>query len=254
VFPIGIILLFAIATGWEILRPENKPGPPGPPETALSWARETAMAWEFPLSALGRYLIAAFTAVAFGGEYGWNTWKLVAPHRSRTSMLLSKYLVVSALFFAAFVLLALLMIGGAWLNARLTGDAVPRGVTAQMLWDAHSRQALMTLIVTALTVGYASAAAVLTRSTMAGAIIAIVVITAESAGRLLLAVSAFAYHWTPTHHLANLKQWIGKGSSLRIPLERVIDDHWAVSLTYVGLLTALLVVATFAVFRDQDLN
>ena len=38
--------------------------------------------WDVPDNAVGRYLICAFVAVVFAGEYGWNTWKLIVPHRA----------------------------------------------------------------------------------------------------------------------------------------------------------------------------
>ncbi|MDP8917054.1 MAG: ABC transporter permease, partial [Pseudomonadota bacterium] len=225
IFPIGLVIGAVLATGYELVRPET----PQPAANAAAWIADTAKVWTAPMNGLGRYLIAAFTAVAFGGEYGWNTWKLIAPHRDRTALLLAKYAVVLTMLAVAFVLLAGLYALTGLINDALTNEPTPRGVEFGALLAAHGPGALRTTVSTLLTVAYASAAAVLTRSTMAGAIIAIVAVTLESAGQLLMVVNPGLYRWTPTHHLANLGSWIENGRALTIPVTQPpISDGWAV--------------------------
>lgn len=251
IFPIGLLVLGVLATAYEMVRP----GPLQPEPSAAAWVRDTASVWEAPRSAVGRYLIAAFTAVAFGGEYGWNTWKLVAPHRNRTALIAAKYLVVLGMLAASFLLLAALYIVVALANDALTKEATPAGVEFGALLAAHGPQALRTTVTTLLTVGYASAAAVLTRSTMAGAVIGIVAISIEAAGRLLLGINPTIYRWTPSHHLANLESWIETGRPLTIPITNPpIADGWAVSAIYLAILIGGLAALTIAAFRRQDLN
>jgi ABC-type transport system involved in multi-copper enzyme maturation permease subunit len=250
IFPIGVLLVSVLMTGYEWMRPE-----PPKPGDAAAWIKETTQVWSLPQNALGRFFVAAFTAVAFGGEYGWNTWKLIGPHRDRSSLLLAKYVVVLALVATAFLAYAALYIPLAMINGALTNDPAPAGIEFGALLAAHGPEALQTAIVTLLTVAYASTAAMLTRSTMAGAITAIVVITLESAAQLLLMVSPALYRWTPMHHLGNLESWIEKGRALTIPVTQPpIADGWVVSAVYLAALTFGLIALTFAAFRRQDLN
>lgn len=251
VFPIGIVIAGVFATGYELLRPET----PKPSADAAAWIGETARVWAAPMNGLGRYLVAAFTAVAFGGEYGWNTWKLIGPHRDRTALLLAKYGVVLGMLAIAFTLFAGLYVLVQFVNDALTNEPTPLGIEFGALLAAHGPGALRTAVTTLLTVAYASAAAVLTRSTMAGAIVAIVVITLESAAQLLLMFNPTIYRWTPAHHLSNLGSWIENGRALTIPVtDPPIADGWAVSAAYLALLTGGLVALTIAAFRRQDLN
>lgn len=251
IFPIGLLILATFAIGYEILRP----GKLEPEPNAAAWIASTAEVWQAPMTPVGRYLMAAFTAVAFGGEYGWNTWKLIAPHRNRTALLAAKYAVVLTMLAIAFAAFAGLYVATTLVNDALTREPTPPGVEFGALLAAHGPPALRTAIVTLLTVAYASAAAVLTRSTMAGAIIGIVVISLEAAAPLLLRVDPTIYRWTPTHHLGNLGSWIENGRALTIPMTTPpIADGWAVSAAYLAVLTFGLVGLTIAAFRRQDLN
>ena len=75
-FPIAftIIMLLMIGAG---IAGVDKPEQPN----LHSWLENTTLIWFVPNNAVGRYLLCAFVAVVFAGEYGWNTWKLIVPHR-----------------------------------------------------------------------------------------------------------------------------------------------------------------------------
>jgi hypothetical protein len=258
-FPIAftIILLIGIVAGVA--------GVDGPERPNLAdWMENTTLIWFVPNNAVGRYLISAFVAVVFAGEYGWNTWKLIVPHRRRASLIAAKYALTIILFAISFVLTAMLLTVLAFADDALTGDTIPAGITAAMLWDAHSKAALAAVAPVLIAVGYASLAAVLTRSTIAALVVAIVATTVEQVivgfgPQLSVNFPSIVwplYHLLPGHHIANLAEFIREGAALKrgFPDGRVVDLAWTSSF---GILLAWLGAlggATFAAFGRQDIN
>jgi len=259
IYPIGLALIFllAIAAALVVDQPPSH-------DSLQQWVAGTAIIWSLPGNTLGRYLIAAFVAVAFAGEYGWNTWKLIVPHRSRTALIAAKYIVVTLLLASAFILSAIVTTLGAWLHALAGGDVVPAGITAGLLLKAHGSGALAALAPALLTIGYASLAAVLTRSTIAALVVSLVAVSVEGllfAFAPLLYFKApgliwFLHHVLPGYHLANLKHWITDGTVYEsaFPTAGVIALGWPVSLAALAAWIGGLAALTLASFRRQDIN
>jgi len=259
IYPAALILIFLMSIIAGIMSVD-------PPETQHleGWIRDTAVIWLVPGNALGRYLMAAFVAVAFAGEYGWNTWKLIVPHRARASLIAAKYVVIVGLFTAAFVLSAAITVIGSYAEDVLTGDTIPSGITAGLIVDAQGKGALAAVAPAFLTFGYASLAAILTRSTLAGLVLAIVAISVEQllfnfAPILYLKSPGLVwvlYHLLPGYHLANLEQWIASGSALKtpFPLGGIVALAWQVSASAIAAWIVGLAALTTVCFRRQDLN
>ncbi|HEX8224687.1 MAG TPA: ABC transporter permease [Allosphingosinicella sp.] len=258
-FPIAftIIMLIMIAAGTlGVDKPER-------PDVA-DWLENIAMIWFVPNNAVGRYLISAFVAVVFAGEYGWNTWKLIVPHRRRSSLIAAKYALTAILFAISFVLTAALLTGLSFADDALTGDTIPAGINAAVLWDAHSRAALAAVAPVLVAIGYASLAAILTRSTIAALVIAIVMTTIEQivvgfGPQLYWKFPSIVwplYHVLPGHHIANLAEFIREGAALKraFPGGAVVELGWTTSLGILLAWIAALWGATFAAFGRQDIN
>jgi ABC-type transport system involved in multi-copper enzyme maturation permease subunit len=228
------------------------------------WIEDTIIIWIVPAQTVGRYLIAAFVAVVFAGEYGWNTWKLVVPHRSRPALIASKYAVLLTLFLTAFALTALVSTLGTFAKHWSTGDAIPEGVTGSMLLRTQGTYALAALAPLLVTIGYASLAAVLTRSTIAALVISIVALTLEELLFKLApiisvkfpAVIDVTYPVLPGYHLANMFEWITEGAALQamFPDGSVFAQSLATSTAVVAAWVVALVAATFVAFKRQDIN
>jgi hypothetical protein len=258
-YPIGLLLIFALLITGGVVS-TSTPGHPSLEE----WLRETAMVWAAPSNTLGRYLLAAFVAVAFAGEYGWNTWKLIVPHRTRASLITAKFAVILLLLIAAYTLGALVSVLGSWLEDVATGDTIPSGITVGGLLRVHGETALASLAPGLITIGYAALASVLTRSTIAGLVIAIVAITVEQLFFNFAPVFSMKapglvwtlYHILPGYHFANLSSWIGSGAALSVPLPRsgTVSLSWMASAGAASAWVAALAGATFASFGRQDLN
>src|SRR5687767_700649 len=258
-FPIAFTAIMLLMIGAGMLGFE-KPDQPG----VAKWIENTTMIWFVPNNAIGRYLISAFVAVIFAGEYGWNTWKLIVPHRRRASLIAAKYALTIILLAISFVLTAALLIGLNLADDALTGDTIPSGLTSAVLWDAHSKAALAAVAPVLIAIAYASLAAVLTRSTIAALVIAIVATTIEQiivgfGPQLYVKFPSIVwplYHGLPGHHIANLAEFIREGAALKreFPDGRIVDLGWTTSLGVLLAWLAALCGTTFAAFRRQDIN
>lgn len=237
-----------------------------PPEhaKAADWVEMTSLVWFLPGNPFGRYLVSAFVAVVFAGEYGWNTWKLIVPHRRRASLIGAKYALVVLLIVASFALTAALSTGLNFADGLLTADPIPPEIGAAMLWHEHWTAALSALAPVLVAIGYASLAAVLTRSTIAALVVAIVATTIEEilfkfGPPLYLHFPSVVwplYHVLPGHHLANLTEFIRRGGELsrEFPGGQVVHFAWTTSLGILLAWVAALWGATWAVFGRQDIN
>ena len=258
-FPIAFTIIMLLMIGAGILGFEK----PDQPDVA-DWLENTTMIWFVPNNAIGRYLISAFVAVIFAGEYGWNTWKLIVPHRRRASLIAAKYALTIILFAISFLLTAALLTGLAFADDALTGDTIPAGLTAAAIWEMHGKAALAAIAPVLMAIAYASLAAVLTRSTIAALVIAIVATTIEQlivgfGPQLYFKFPSIVwplYNVLPGHHLESLAQCIRKGAALQreFPGGLVVHYSCAASLAIVVAWIAGLSAATFAAFRRQDIN
>lgn len=259
-YPILFFVIFAASLLFAL----SHAGAPAKPVTAEAWLDQTAIIWKLPGQTIGRYLIAAYVAVVFAGEYGWNTWKLIVPHRSRASLIAAKFAMIFLLFLVALALTAAITLLFTWLEGSVRGTPIPVGVTAASILEAQGRAALSGLAPFLFTLASISLAAVLTRSMVAALVIGIVLATIE---QLFVKLGPFLspyapgflwslYHALPGYHLANLESWVADGEALRTPFPdgRVVALHWTTSLAIGGAWIAALAVGTFGAFRRQDIN
>jgi ABC-type transport system involved in multi-copper enzyme maturation permease subunit len=254
IFPIGLTLLFVLGM---LLRNAHPVHPPSMRMSADIWIDGTTVVWKVAGIALGRYFVGAFTALVFAGEYGWNTWKLIVPHRRRLDLIAAKYAVVVGLLMLSFAIASVLAIALNIISPMVTGATPPPdGITVGALLAAHGRSALAALVSTLLTVGYASLASILLRSTLGGAVVAVAVVTAEglaSAFAPLLDPTLFLA--LPSYHLRNLTSWIVSGrAAVQLLPSGMIQDPWTTSLAWIAAWTVVLWVAAIVTFERQDLN
>jgi ABC-2 type transport system permease protein len=260
IWPIGVVLLWLLAIAIDLA----KGGSPGDgPASAAGWISNAVDFWSLPAQPIGRYLLGAFVAVVFAGEYGWNTWKLIVPHRARNTLIAAKYVVALALLACGFTLGAIMFNLFGWIEDLATGDNIPAGIAAGALLQAHALAALAALAPVLLTTAYVSFAAILTRSTVAALVIGLVITTLEQLFRVYAPILAFQapdlvgalYRALPGYHLANIDTWISDGRALVVPfpsgpLSMAPTASLAIAAAWILGLTAL----TFRVFRRQDIN
>ena len=208
-------------------------------------------------------LIGAFVAVVFAGEYGWNTWKLIVPHRARNTLIAAKYVVALALLACGFALAAILFNALGWVEDIVTGDPIPAGIAAGALLEAHGLAALAAIAPLLLTAAYVSLAAILTRSTVGALVIGLVITTLEQLFRLFApmlesyapALVGALYRTLPGYHLGNLDSWLADGRVLAIPFPSgAFSMAPTASLAIVAAWIFGLTALTFRCFRRQDIN
>lgn len=264
IWPIGLTLIWLLAIGAELSGAGGEAGGEGRGgPTAAGWIADNVGFWGVPAYTFGRYIIGAFVAVVFAGEYGWNTWKLIVPHRARTSLIAAKYAITFILLAIGFTLAALLFNLFGWLADIMTGDSIPAGITAGALLKAHGAGALAALPALFLTVAYVSLAAILTRSTVAALVIGLVVTTVEQlffnfgpmfepyAPSLVGAL----YQLLPGYHVANAASVVSGGQVVEVPFPSgAFSMLPGASLAIVAAWIVAMVTLTFWSFRRQDIN
>jgi ABC-type transport system involved in multi-copper enzyme maturation permease subunit len=260
IYPIGFLLLWVllILVGLAQTRPQMAA------PAASKWIESTAAIWYVPPHMFGRYLISAFAAFVFAGEYGWNTWKLVVPHRSRSALIAAKFATTILFLYGAFVLTGLLTIVLGWLGDVVLGSPTPTGITAAALAKAHYMGALKALPPVLVTIAYTSLAAVLTRSTIAALVIGLVAVTAEQAFLGLAPLLAnyaprlvwALYQLLPGYHFDNLSSWLGQGAAFeaRLPGTDSVAWSWPASLALIAGWVIGVASLTFVSFKRQDIN
>lgn len=260
IYPIACLVLSVLL----ILIGLSQARPQAVAPAAAKWIESTAAIWYVPPHMFGRYLIAAFTAFVFAGEYGWNTWKLVVPHRARGALIAAKYAVTILFLYAAFLLTGLLTLAMGWLGDVVLGTPIPHGITASALAEAQYMGALKALSPVLVTIAYTSLAAILTRSTIAALVIGLVAVTAEQAFlglSPLLAVYAPRLVWAlyqllPGYHFDNLASWLSEGAAFqaRLPETEPVVWSWTGSLAAIAAWVFGVAGLTFVSFKRQDIN
>lgn len=255
IIPIGLVVLWLIATALHFSHAMPSRGPKVP-INAAQWIDGTAMTWKFASNSFGRYLVAGFAALVFAGEYGWSTWKLIVPHRSRGTLIAAKYAVVTGLELIAFLLAAVIGIVISLIDSVLVGEPIPNGVTLGGLVAAHATGFATALPPILLTIGYTATAAIFFRSTMAAVIVGIVAITME---RLAATFAMLIPKWVllvlPSVYLDNLQSWIAMGHGAPVMLaDGPIELGWLVSAVVLVAWTLGLVALTHTQFKRQDLT
>ncbi|QIG81148.1 ABC transporter permease [Stakelama tenebrarum] len=259
IYPVGVAL---ITLGVLIYTALSASGPPEAGSSAARWIADSAIFWSIPKSAPGRFLIAGFAALVFAGEYGWNTWKLIIPARSRWQLIAAKWVVVFG-----FVLLSLLatdLIGllGEWLGGFL-GSPLPEGITFAALADAHLRAMANALLPIAYTVAFAGLFAVLTQSILATVILSIALVVIEQlmpllavfAAQYALSLTALLVEVLPFYHIANFLSWTtGRGLTLPLAPDTIISFSMGSSAAILAGWTVAAGAATQLRFLRQDLN
>lgn len=260
IWPIGLFVIGLVAIAVGLLNPAVADSGGG---NAAGWISDAVAFWRVPGQGLGRYVIGAFVAIVFAGEYGWNTWKLIVPHRARSSLIAAKYVVALALLACGFALGAIVFNLVGWAEDVFTGDPIPPGIELGALATAHGLGALAAIAPLLLTTAYVSFAAILTRSTVAALMIGVFVTTAEQLFRTFApllepyapALVGALYQALPGYHVVNIGGWITTGALLETPFASgPYSAPFATSLAVVAGWVALLAGLTFWRFRRQDIN
>lgn len=265
IFPLMALALIAVLLLVVLLSPQARENLRAEP---LLWTQTMVEAWNIPNNPLGRLLLLGFTAVLFGGEYQWNTWKSIVPRSQRVALILIKFLAVGVFVVFAFSLTSLVWAGGQAF-VMLAADA-PYGpdFTAAVLEDFagdYALQALTTFVSVIIAAGYATVAAMLTRSILGSVVVGFIFTLAEGFSILALYLVVWLldnenilniYRFTPTYNLLNITGWVNdqQAISFEFPSGRVVYDSLEFSILILAVWMIGLIVSTTIIFQRQDIT
>jgi len=257
IFPIVALLLTLAQLTWDATH--RAPSPQSP----AAWLDQSLIFLATPTTGLGRFLVAAFAALVFAGEYGWNTWKLVIPVRPRWQLIAGKWFTAAVFAFVAFVAADVIALAGSAVRSTLGGPAVPAALAWSEIVSTHLEAAGRAILPILYSVIWAGLFAVITRSVLAAVVLSMGLLFLE---QLLQPVGLLAYQYfpqvtttvlitLPPYHLANVIAFI-KGDGLVL----ILGAGESVAVSQIGSLIATIAwlataaAVTVAHFARQDLN
>lgn len=232
------------------------------------WTEVAIAPWLIPNNPLGRGLLLGFTAVLFAGEYQWNTWKAIVPRSQRVPLILVKFLAVALFIVFAFVLMSILLTLGLGLMSLAAGASYGPALGSDVLTEFakdYGLQMLYAFMSTIIAAGYASLAAMITRSILGSAITGIVVSIGETLLFLPLYLIAqllgqegilHVYRFVPSYNLLNLFSWLNGETpgGLELPSGTVIVDSQLFAVVVLACWVIGLVTLTALAFQRQDIT
>jgi ABC-type transport system involved in multi-copper enzyme maturation permease subunit len=231
-----------------------------------SWSEMFLGGWQVVNNEIGRYVIAAFTAIVFAGEYQFGTWKNFVPYRRRTTLFLNKLAVIAVMVIIAWVSMTIIVGIGFLIVAQIGNVDVGTfdGETVRAFAGQYALQMALTLTATLIAACYAALAAMFTRSMIASFFVAVLFNVIETGILLPLAllyqffrVNLLAiYTYTPSFNLANIQQIIQFDRPVTppsIPGTMISGHSFENSLIIIVIWLLVLLSITLWRFNRQDI-
>lgn len=235
--------------------------------TPAQWTDQVIQAWNIPNDVVGRFILVAFAAIIFSGEYQWSTWKNLLTRRGRVSVILMKFFTLSVLVVMAFTITSLIVGVGTVIPMAIAGVSYGPTITGEVLSNFlpdFLLQAFTTFSATLLGTCFAALAAMVIRNTLAAMMLGfgLVVLEMMSIGLFSLLGWLFnkpemisLYQLMPTYNLTNITSWITQGAPTPfMQLDYVEPNSLALSLLLLVAWVVGLVAATTILFRRQDIT
>jgi hypothetical protein len=277
VFPVGVAAFYTIANLAALL-PDKQfainllSATSGISSAETSrWTTDAVSIWgvisSFPVNILGRMLPLAFMAVVFASEYQWGTWKNLVPRRGRTALMVSKFVILTALLVTSFLLASACTVLGQAIGRRLTGMAYEPALGADVLRsfaETFFQTIFLGVISLLILAGVAALAAILTRSVLAGMLVGFGFSMVDSVSMMILMVLGYLFgkpelvdlfRFTSSYNLQNAMSWFQTDAAY-VPVGTGFtgEPSLAFSLILLFLWTVGLIVLAIWAFRRQDIN
>lgn len=266
VLPLGVGILAALQAAMLTVSAEARATAP-----AQDWITEASSMWALlnsDFSILGRLLPLAFMAVAFTTEYQSGTWKTILPGHPRAVVLLAKYLVITAMAWVAFLVLAGVAVAGAGVVAAVSGQAYGPSVAGQgwaAFGETFGRESLFGLYTLLFLSWVAALAASYAHTPLVVIVVGLIVSGLENVSLpLLLLLSRWLrqpaviewYQVTPAYNLLNLRSWLVADAAISLPPPFTLaaaPSAWF-SVVVLAVWLAALAGLTLWVFQRQDIT
>lgn len=228
------------------------------------WNVTLIESWQPVSNEFGRWIIIAFAAFVFAGEYQHGTWKNLITRRSRIRLILNKFLTFSVFVLVAMLLMSIILGIGPGIVAAILGIDYGLGsagdVMGEFLRD-YILQMFVVLTIAFIAACYAAIAAMYTKNVLSSVILGVLLTIAENGLLAFIGLIQwlfnidllFIYQFTPTYNLANISSWITSGVG-----HGVFGDQLPILsleqslLIMVVLVAGLISLAVFA-FQRQDI-
>jgi ABC-2 type transport system permease protein len=265
IFPLLAILITILALIATLLSSSFREGVVLDPPL---WTEMAIIPWLIPNNPLGRGLLLGFTAVLFAGEYQWNTWKVIVPRSQRVPLILVKFLTVAVFIVFAFTLMTILWTLGIGLVAAVAGASYGPTLNSDVLsqfGEDYGLQMFYAFMSTIIAAGFASIAAMITRSILGSAIAGIVIAIGETMLFLPLYLIAslldmeeilHVYRFVPSYNLINLFTWLTGETpgGFELPSgEIIVDSQLFSAMVLVGWVIGLVTLTVY-LFNRQDIT
>lgn len=237
-----------------------------------TWDEALLAPWTLVNNEFGRWIVAAFTAFVFAGEYVHGTWKNLVPRQPRVRLILTKFVTVGVFVLFAWTLMTVIVGISLGIASNIAGTSFGEvnGTVFNDFIGDFSLQVFITLTATLIAASYAALAAMFTKNTLASVFIAILLNIAETAILLpLLLLKAWLdidfialYTYTPGYNLANISTWVTQDNGIS---QEVLNEEgeflWGYSahslegsLLIIAMIVIALVGFTVLRFQRQDIT
>ena len=231
------------------------------------WTEVAIIPWVIPNNPLGRALLMGFTAVWFAGEYQWNTWKSIVPRSQRIPLIIVKFITVAIFIVVTFNLMAIIMTLGFGIASTIADAPYGpplEGDVLRTFGKDYTLQMLFAFVSTIIAAGYASLAAMITRSILGSVITSIILAVGETLLILPLILLAnlfnnenilHIYRFIPSYNLINLFGWlIGETpEGIEIAGKQIIDSQLFNEVVLLGWVVGLIALTAYF-FQRQDIT
>ena len=228
IFPTGITLFVVGAIMLTLFSSDFRDGQV---ESGIAnWDENFLMTWDVVNFPVARWVILAFTAFVFAGEYKSGTWKNLTILRPRIMLIVNKFITLAIFVTFALVLMSVIHgIGAGIVAGMLDIDYGLSTIGEKMgtfLGD-YSLQMFIALTGTFIMASFAAMAAMITKNNIASIAVAAGINFVE--GGLILVLFGLIdwlfnialypiYHYLPTYNLLNITWWIENGQGINTEL------------------------------------
>jgi hypothetical protein len=262
IFPLGALGIALTLTVLVLL------GADGAMFTAgdTAWIGHTLGAWSVPTDMVGQVFLLALAVSLIVGEYRWQTWTNIVPRRRRATLLLAKFIVIAGLAFVTYHLTALAAAVGSQVLVAAAGGTPGPALNDPALadfWGTYALHSGISFTGVLLAVLYGGIGALVTRSAIAGVIIAYALRTLDSGlavllgfGQVVLGVEGLAdlYRFAPSYNLLNVQAWLSTGAGYSAISSLTVEPlSLAASLLLLALTIAGLLALNLLIFTRRDI-
>lgn len=246
----ALLTVLAITTGVGLL-----------PNTAthINGQEQVILALLLANQVIAQAAFIILSAISFGSETSWKTWKNILPRNKRYQIVISKLIVIIGAIIITIQLTALLTYIGSWEFALFAGASFENTAWNDIAIPFWIQYGVVTAcLVLAYTFGaiYASIAAIKTKSTSAGIVLGVIVAFADTVSQpafnlisrlLRLDFIAEIPSFLPNYNIQNILSWISTGA----PVYR-----WGVATSSIILCGWVLlgITITIYLFQHQDIE